>query len=132
MPKLLSDPAKDFINRALARNRVQRLRLADMLEHPWIQSAEVCRLRIWGATMHFHIKHTRADQCWPNATQIITGPLRLHSNTTPTLRACLPQIRMPAAFIVSLCPFSSATPAPFSVQIFATPPPPPRVPHWCP
>ncbi|KAG2424299.1 hypothetical protein HXX76_014677 [Chlamydomonas incerta] len=40
LPKLLSDPAKDFINRALARNRVQRLRLADMLEHPWIKSAE--------------------------------------------------------------------------------------------
>ncbi|PNH05299.1 Aurora kinase A, partial [Tetrabaena socialis] len=40
LPKLLSEPAKDFINRALARNRVHRLRLVDMLEHPWIKSAE--------------------------------------------------------------------------------------------
>lgn len=40
LPKMLSDPAKDFVNRALARNRMQRLRVADMLEHAWIRSAE--------------------------------------------------------------------------------------------
>ncbi|KAG2496439.1 hypothetical protein HYH03_005663 [Edaphochlamys debaryana] len=40
LPKLLSEPAKDFINRALARNRAQRLHVADMLEHPWIKSAD--------------------------------------------------------------------------------------------
>lgn len=42
---MLSDPAKDFVNRALARNRMQRLRVADMLEHAWIRSAEVGRAR---------------------------------------------------------------------------------------
>ncbi len=41
LPKMLSEPAKDFVNRALARNRMQRLRVADMLEHAWIRSAEV-------------------------------------------------------------------------------------------
>ncbi|GLI66730.1 hypothetical protein VaNZ11_010671 [Volvox africanus] len=39
LPKLLSEPAKDFANRALARNRLERLKVADMLEHPWIKSA---------------------------------------------------------------------------------------------
>ncbi|GFR46115.1 hypothetical protein Agub_g7604 [Astrephomene gubernaculifera] len=40
LPKLLSDSAKDFIQRALARDRLERLSVADMLQHPWIQSAE--------------------------------------------------------------------------------------------
>ncbi|KXZ45585.1 hypothetical protein GPECTOR_53g78 [Gonium pectorale] len=40
LPKLLSEPAKDFINKALARNRVERMQVADMLVHPWILSAE--------------------------------------------------------------------------------------------
>ncbi|GLC46038.1 hypothetical protein PLESTB_001025300 [Pleodorina starrii] len=39
LPKLLSDQAKDFVNRALARNRLERIKVADMLEHPWIKSA---------------------------------------------------------------------------------------------
>ncbi|EFJ45821.1 hypothetical protein VOLCADRAFT_93937 [Volvox carteri f. nagariensis] len=40
LPKMLSEPAKDFVNRALARKRLERLKVSEMLEHPWIKSAE--------------------------------------------------------------------------------------------
>lgn len=39
LPNNLSDAAKDFMNRALARQKGERLRLSDMLRHPWITSA---------------------------------------------------------------------------------------------
>jgi hypothetical protein len=60
LPKLLSDPAKDFVNRALARNRLERLRVEEMLEHPWIKSAAVRASRSGvrlGARTHRHTNH---------------------------------------------------------------------------